>query len=188
MLYLEQMTDYSLSANTESSFSKIDMSILVNIKKTNAKVEGTTLGDLGVFSELKDAFNEPAAEKKAPAKKAAAKEEPVAEAPATEEAPAKETKAKATKSKAKASDDKDDLKKIEGIGPKIMEHLNNAGIMTFANLADAKVDDLKQILENAGSRYKMFDPTTWPEQAGIAASGDWDKLKELQDKLDGGKK
>ena len=159
-----------------------------NIKKTNAKVEGTTLGDLGVFSELKDAFNEPAAEKKAPAKKAAAKEEPVAEAPAAEEAPAKETKAKATKSKAKASDDKDDLKKIEGIGPKIMEHLNNAGIMTFANLADAKVDDLKQILENAGSRYKMFDPTTWPEQAGIAASGDWDKLKELQDKLDGGKK
>ena len=151
-----------------------------NIKKTNAKVEGTTLGDLSVFSELKDAFNEPAAEAKAPAKKAPAKK-----AEAKEEAPAEAKKAQPAKAK---SGDKDDLKKIEGIGPKIMEHLNNAGIMTYAELADANVEDLKQILENAGSRYKMFDPTTWPEQAGIAASGDWDKLKELQDKLDGGRK
>ena len=146
-----------------------------NIKSQNSKVEATTLGDLGVFSELKDAFSEP--QKEAPKKAAPAK----AKEEASEEAKPK-AKAKAS------SSDKDDLKKIEGIGPKIAEHLNNAGINTFQELADASLDQLKEILENAGPRYKMHDPGTWSEQAGIAASGDWDKLKELQDKLDGGKK
>jgi large subunit ribosomal protein L21 len=31
------------------------------------------------------------------------------------------------------------------------------------------------------------DPETWPKQAGMAASGDWDGLKKWQDELDGGK-
>ncbi len=148
-----------------------------HVKKTNSKVEATTLGDLGVFSELKEAFTEPAPAKKE-TKKAEKKEEAKAEAPAAEAAkPAKKDK-----------DATDDLKKIEGIGPKIAEHLNNAGINTFQELADSSVDALKEILENAGPRYKMHDPTTWPQQAGIAASGDWDKLKALQDELNGGKK
>ena len=47
---------------------------------------------------------------------------------------------------------------------------------------------LKEILEAAGSRYRMHDPTTWPEQSGIAATGEWDKLKAWQDELDGGRK
>ncbi len=82
----------------------------------------------------------------------------------------------------------DDLKKIEGVGPKIAGLLNDAGIVTFANLADAKVEKIKEILAEAGSRYSMHDPTTWPEQAKLAADGKWDELKTLQDQLDGGKK
>jgi len=82
----------------------------------------------------------------------------------------------------------DDLKKIEGIGPKISELLQNGGIKTFAQLADAKVEKLKEILEAAGSRYKMHDPTTWPQQSALAATGKWDELKVLQDELQGGKK
>jgi hypothetical protein len=66
--------------------------------------------------------------------------------------------------------------------------LNNAGILTYSNLADAKLEDLQKVLDDAGPRYKIHDPSTWAEQSAIAASGDWDKLKELQDKLDGGKK
>ena len=80
----------------------------------------------------------------------------------------------------------DDLRKIEGIGPKIAEIFNEAGILTFADLADASVDSLKEILVNAGSRYASKNPSTWPQQAQLAAGGKWDELKEWQDKLKGG--
>ena len=124
-----------------------------------------------------------------PAKKAAKKEEPKKEAPKTDAkpaaaaAPATEKKAPAKKAAAKG----DDLKKIEGIGPKMAEILTNSGIGTFAQLASSDVDTLKGILAEAGSRYKSFDPTTWPKQAGLAADGKWDELKESQDRLDGGR-
>ena len=60
-------------------------------------------------------------------------------------------------------------------------------MLSFKDLANAKLEDVKAILEEAGSRYKMFDPTTWPQQAGLAAEDKWDELKELQDQLKGGK-
>jgi len=81
----------------------------------------------------------------------------------------------------------DDLKKIEGIGPKISEILNNAGIYTFSNLSQTPVDRLKGILAAAGNRYKIHNPSTWPKQAGLAATGAWEELKTLQDRLDGGR-
>lgn len=81
----------------------------------------------------------------------------------------------------------EDLKKIEGIGPKIAELLNNAGISTFAALASTEAAKIKEILAAAGNRYKAHDPTTWPAQAEMAAAGEWDKLKAWQDELDGGK-
>ena len=82
----------------------------------------------------------------------------------------------------------DDLKKIEGIGPKIAGLLNADGIKTFADLAKAKKTTLKAVLANAGPRFKMHDPGTWAQQAKLAAKGDWDKLTKLQDELKGGKK
>jgi large subunit ribosomal protein L27 len=81
----------------------------------------------------------------------------------------------------------DDLKKIEGIGPKIAQLLNEDGILTFAQLAATDVERVKAILEAAGSRYKMHDPTTWGQQAQLAADGKWDELKKWQDELNGGK-
>ncbi|MEM9823868.1 MAG: 50S ribosomal protein L27 [Bacteroidota bacterium] len=81
----------------------------------------------------------------------------------------------------------DDLKIVEGIGPKIEQLLNDAGILTFAALASTEVAKIKSILEAAGSRYKAHDPTTWPQQAQMAADGKWDELKAWQDELDGGK-
>ncbi len=66
--------------------------------------------------------------------------------------------------------------------------LNDAGILTFAELASTEIDKLKEILEAAGSRYKMHNPTTWPDQAKLAAEGNWDELSKLQDELKGGKK
>jgi predicted flap endonuclease-1-like 5' DNA nuclease len=82
---------------------------------------------------------------------------------------------------------KDDLKRIEGIGPKIEELLNAAGIQTFKELSAEKADKLKGILDAAGKRYQMHDPTTWPKQAKLAAAGNWEALTKLQDELKGGK-
>jgi large subunit ribosomal protein L21 len=79
----------------------------------------------------------------------------------------------------------DDLTPIEGIGPKINKVLQDAGITTFAQLAKTKVSQLEQILNEAGLRLAKAD--TWPEQAKLAAAGDWEELKRLQDQLDAGR-
>ena len=81
----------------------------------------------------------------------------------------------------------DDLKIIEGVGPKIEVLLNNAGIHTFRDVVNASVDSIRGILDAAGSSFKLADPTTWSKQAQLAADGKWDELKELQDKLKGGR-
>ena len=80
----------------------------------------------------------------------------------------------------------DDLKIIEGIGPKIEGILHEAGIYTFAALAAASVAQLEQIVrEDAGIRVAF--PDTWPEQAKLAAAGDWTTLATLQENLKGGR-
>ncbi len=80
----------------------------------------------------------------------------------------------------------DDLKIIEGIGPKIEKLLNVSGISTFRQLSETRVESLKEILENAGPKFRMHQPDTWPRQARLAADGEWETLKAWQDELDGG--
>ena len=80
----------------------------------------------------------------------------------------------------------DDLKRIEGIGPKIEQILQEAGIFTFAQLAAAEVSHLEKIVrEDAGLRIAF--PASWPEQASLAAAGDWAALAHLQDELQAGR-
>ncbi len=81
----------------------------------------------------------------------------------------------------------DDLKIVEGIGPKIEELLNNKGIYTFKQLSAASIDHIREILDEAGPNYKIHDPGTWGKQAQLADEGKWDELKAWQDELDGGK-
>lgn len=81
----------------------------------------------------------------------------------------------------------EDLQLIEGIGPKISQLLQNAGIQTLRDLAAAEVAQLKAILEAAGEHYRIHDPGTWPTQAQLAAEAKWDELKEYQDFLRGGR-
>lgn len=80
-----------------------------------------------------------------------------------------------------------DLKFVEGIGPKIEELLHNAGIMTWEQLANTEVEKLKEVLAEAGSRYQMHDPATWAKQAELAATGKWEELQQYQDELKGGR-
>jgi len=86
-----------------------------------------------------------------------------------------------------AVEKRDDLTKIEGIGPKIETLLYDNRIFTFADLAQAQVDTLKRILRAAGERFQMHDPSSWPDQATLADEGRWEELKELQDILQGGR-
>jgi predicted flap endonuclease-1-like 5' DNA nuclease len=81
----------------------------------------------------------------------------------------------------------DDLKKIEGIGPKIEQILNDGGIRTFKQLAVSNADAIKELLLQAGPRFRMHDPATWMEQADLAAKGDWTTLDTLQKALKGGR-
>jgi predicted flap endonuclease-1-like 5' DNA nuclease len=80
----------------------------------------------------------------------------------------------------------DNLQLIEGIGPKISKVFENAGITTFAQLATADTDYLERVLNEAG--MTLASPCTWPEQASLAAAGDWETLKVLQDELKGGRR
>lgn len=85
------------------------------------------------------------------------------------------------------SNNPEDLKIIEGIGPKIEGLLKEAGIRTWSDLAEAPLEKLQAILDKAGDRYRLADPATWSRQAGLAAAGKWTELSEYQDFLQGGK-
>lgn len=121
--------------------------------------------------------------KKAAPKKEEAKKETPAKAQKVVDAPAEEVKAP----KAKASKKGDDLKLIEGVGPKAAEVLVAAGIDTFAKLAKASAESVKEILDAADAKVQHLDPTTWAQQAQLAADGKMDELKKLQDELNGGR-
>ena len=80
----------------------------------------------------------------------------------------------------------DDLEVIEGIGPKIAGVLREAGISSFAQLAATDSERLSEILHEANLR--LASPETWAEQAELAAAGDWEELKRLQERLKGGRR
>ena len=81
----------------------------------------------------------------------------------------------------------DDLKLIEGIGPKISAVLADAGIVTFAQLAACNEETLEKIVrEDAG--IKLANPSSWAEQARLAAAGNWDDLEQLQEELHAGQR
>ncbi|MCB0618370.1 MAG: hypothetical protein KDC32_03670 [Saprospiraceae bacterium] len=82
----------------------------------------------------------------------------------------------------------DDLKIVEGIGPKIEEALNAAGIKTWKDLAGSSVKRIQDILDQAEGNFNLADPKTWSQQVELAVEGRWLELKALQDELIGGKK
>ncbi|MBP6185251.1 MAG: hypothetical protein KA479_09945 [Saprospiraceae bacterium] len=83
--------------------------------------------------------------------------------------------------------DPNDLKIVEGIGPKIEQLLKDGGIHTWRELADAPLSRLQEILDAAGDNYRIHDPATWPKQAELAANGDWAAFKEYTDFLIAGR-
>ena len=88
---------------------------------------------------------------------------------------------------APSNPDEGGLQIVEGIGPKIESLLADAGIHTLRDLAGTEVERLQDILQAAGDRYRLHDPSTWPEQARLAAEGEWDQLKTFKEYLNAGK-
>ena len=81
----------------------------------------------------------------------------------------------------------DDLKVVDGIGPKIESLCHGIGIVTWFDLSTTEVSLLRTMLADAGSRFRVHDPSTWPEQAALLAAGRWADFKALTDGLRGGR-
>ena len=100
--------------------------------------------------------------------------------------PKKTIKAAAPKPK-KVKPQTDDLTKIEGIGKKIARLLNDAGIYSYKDLSKSTIKNLKSILDEAGNKFALHEPKSWPKQAKLAADDKWVELGALQQTLNGGK-
>nr|WP_299338016.1 hypothetical protein [Allomuricauda sp.] len=81
----------------------------------------------------------------------------------------------------------DDLKIVEGIGPKIEGLFHNFNIKTWKDLSEASTDQCQKVLDSGGDRYRIHDPASWPMQAKMAYEGQWKQLKKWQDDHKAGK-
>ncbi len=81
----------------------------------------------------------------------------------------------------------DDLTRLEGIGPTLQTVLYAAGYGTYNALASATPDAITRAVKEGGFKAP-FDAASWPEQASLAAKGDWSALEKLQSSLTAGRK
>ncbi|MDF0716811.1 30S ribosomal protein S2 [Muricauda sp. 334s03] len=165
--------DYAIPSNDDAG--KSIEAILESV--TSAVAEG--------LEERKSEKNNGKDKEKEEAKAAKTEEAPKKEEKAAEEKPAKKAEA-APKKETKEEAKPEDLTKIEGVGPKAAEALVANGVKTYAELAEADAEKIKEILTEASSTLAHLDPTSWPKQAKMAADGKWDELKEWQDNVKGG--
>ncbi len=74
---------------------------------------------------------------------------------------------------------RDDLTVVEGLGPAVAELCHGIGIATWRELAATEASLLRTMLDDAGARYQVHDPTTWPAQAALLADGRWEDFRDL---------
>ncbi len=157
-------------ADLAMNHPEVFSAVLNTVKTAKPEAEAKTVFTPAYRLRITDAPAAPVA-KVAPVKKEAK--------PTITDAPV--AKAASTGSKA------DDLKIVEGIGPAIEKLFHAANIHTFAELASTSVEAMQAILDEAGARYRVHNPATWGEQAGLARDGKFDELKVLQDRLNAGR-
>lgn len=120
------------------------------------------------------ATSAPSRAKRAPAKKAPAPA-PAKKAPAAKPkraTPAKAKKARAAKPKAapRAARSKDELQRINGIGPKIDGQLKAMKITTYAQIAAFKKADIERVNEKLKFKGRI-EREQWVPQAKLLAAG-----------------
>lgn len=144
---------------------------------------GTTLADVDPDSPAAEALREATFEREAvisPERRAATPIRAQSQATAAlSKEPAstigkssrKPKKAAARKARKASSSGKDNLKKIKGIGPKIEKKLNAIGVTTFAQIAEWKESDSKEIGEKLAFPGRI-EREEWVDQAKTLASGE----------------
>ena len=80
-----------------------------------------------------------------------------------------------------------DLKIVEGIGPKIEALFNADQITTWEALSDLSVAECQAVLDKGGDRYRIHDPASWPMQAKMAFTNKWKDLVRWQKEHKSGK-
>ena len=79
-----------------------------------------------------------------------------------------------------ASSQRDDLTKIRGIGKATSDLLSRSGITSYRDLYEAEPQRLRQLLDQAGPKFKLIDPSNWSQQAALAMNANSDGLKRWQ--------
>jgi len=72
---------------------------------------------------------------------------------------------------------------VKGIGPKIQSLFYKNNIRSWSALAECDIERCQEILDAGGNSFSMHDPATWPEQARLAAEGEWKELYDWQNHL-----
>ncbi len=83
---------------------------------------------------------------------------------------------------AEATAGPDDLKVIEGIGPKIDQALRADGLTRWVHIRDASQDRLKSAIEKGGITFAP-SMVTWPKQAAYLVAGDQAGFKQYTEYL-----
>ena len=81
----------------------------------------------------------------------------------------------------------DDLKVVEGIGPKISGLFHNYNIKTWKALSETSVAKCQEVLDSGGEKYKIHDPASWPMQAKMCYENKWKELHKWQEEHKHGK-
>ena len=83
---------------------------------------------------------------------------------------------------------KQDLTKVEGIGPKIQGLLNKKGVYSYAQLANCSHAFLEDMIKEGGPAFTTHKgmTNTWPAQAKLADMSEWDELNKWQTVLKAG--
>ena len=81
----------------------------------------------------------------------------------------------------------DDLKIVEGIGPKIENLFHNFDVRSWKALSELSVVKCQEVLDSGGDRFRVHDPASWPMQARMAYEGRWKDLARWQDEHQHGK-
>lgn len=76
-----------------------------------------------------------------------------------------------------------DFTVIEGIGPAIAHLCITRGITTWWSMANSDRSLLRSMLAEAGPKYQVHDPTSWPQQARLLANGEWERFRRLAEAL-----
>jgi large subunit ribosomal protein L27 len=159
---VETLVAEAAPTQEKTEVEKIEIKTEPKVKEERSKVEEKPAKEKKSAAEKIEKATEAETKGKKPVEEKKTAVEKIKESATAEEKPKVEKKTETTEEKTKSADD---LKKITGIGPKISEILNGAGIVTYKDLASTSTDKLKEILAEAGSRYVSKDPVPWVEEA-----------------------